>query len=147
MMSALPDRAPPELEPGVTLDSLTTVEACDTALDRLTMAIPGIEDQLARVSKDSSNQPADWRRRAEMVLRVKKLLLPRLQQRRSDLARREKEGKNAALVEAGRLARQTKDRAILAVAREMAPDVMALATQAAVERHPDLFGPASGEAI
>ena len=38
---------------------------------------------------------ADWRRRTEMALRIKKLLLPRLQQRRAEFARKLKEEQHA----------------------------------------------------
>lgn len=137
-MHSLTDRALPEIEPGVTLESLVTLEECDACLDRITMSIASIEDQLAR-TKHSPNQPADWRRRTEMALRIKKLLLPRLQQRRAEFARKLKEEQHAASVQEARLARTTKERTLLAIAREIAPDVMERVHRVAVDRHPDLF--------
>ena len=140
-MAVPADRAPPELEPGVTLDSLVTIEDCDAALDRLMLAIPSIEEQLARIAKNSPNQPAGWRVRTEKALRIKKMLLPRLQQRRAEFARRLKEDQHAANVQESRMARLTKERVLLSIAREIAPDLMTRIHEVAVDRHPDLFGP------
>ena len=50
-MAALPD--PAELEPGVTLDSLATTEACDAALDRLTTTIAAFERRLSAAPRRS----------------------------------------------------------------------------------------------
>ncbi len=138
-MVALPDRAPPELEPGVTLDSLTTVEACDAALDRLTMSVASIEDQLARISKHSPNQPDDWRRRTEMALRIKKLLLPRLQQRRADIARKNRQAWQASDAQASRDNASRKRRVLIGLAWDTVPDAMRRIEALARERHPDLF--------
>lgn len=139
-MAAPTNRALPELEPGVTLDSLVTIGECDAALDRLMMAIASIEEQLVR-HKRSPNQPADWRVRTQTALRIKKLLLPRLQQRRAEFARKLKEDQHTVNVQEARLARVTKERTLLAIAREIAPDLMARIHEVAVDRHPDLFGP------
>ena len=144
-MSPLSDRAPPELEPGVTLDDLTTIEACDAALDRLTMAIPSIEEQIAR-HRSSPNQPPDWRPRAEKALRVKKLLLPRLQQRRADLARADKAARHVATKQAGHSQVEQKRRVMIGVAWEVEPAAMQRVEAVARERRPDLFDDQAGGA-
>ncbi|MGI3902497.1 MAG: hypothetical protein ACRYGP_16790 [Janthinobacterium lividum] len=143
-MDALSDRPAPELEPGVTLDSLATVEACDTALDRLTLSVASIEEQLARTPKNSVNQPPGWRHGAEKALRIKKLLLPRLQQRRSALARQARQDEIATRTLAARTDTEKKRRILIGLAWDIEPESMRRVEAIARERHPDLFS--DGEA-
>ena len=138
-MSALPDRAPPELEPGVTVASLGTVEDCDRALDRLTMAIAQIERQLATTPRNSPNQPSGWRANAEAALRIKKFLMPRLQEHRAGLKRQARQDLHTAAAP-GRAERSGKKRRILiGIAWEHEPDAMRRVEALAREIHPDLF--------
>ena len=139
-MVALPDRAPPELELGVTVDSLMTVEACDAAFDRLVMAIASIEGQLARTPRNSPNQPAGGRPNAEAALRIKKFLMPRLQERRGALKRQARQDQHqdtlsdAQINPAGK-----KRRVMIGIAWDTEPEAMRRVEALARERHPDLF--------
>ncbi len=143
-MDALTDRPAPELEPGVTLDSLATVEACDTALDRLTLSVASIEEQLARTPKNSKDQPVGWRHGAEKALRIKKLLLPRLQQRRAALARQARQDEIATRTLAARTDTEKKRRILIGLAWDIEPESMRRVEAIARERYPDLFS--EGEA-
>ena len=138
-MSTLSDRPAPELEPGVTLESLATVEACDAALDRLTLSVASIEEQLARIPKNSPNQPAGWRRGAEKALRIKKLLLPRLQQRRATLARQARQDEIATRTLAARTDTEKKRRILIGLAWDIEPESMRRVEAIARERYPELF--------
>ena len=140
-MNALPDRAPPELEPGVTVDSLETVEACDAAFDRLVMAIASIEGQLARTPRNSPNQPAGWRSNAEAALRIKKFLMPRLQERRADLKRQARQDQHQDTLSGTQMHPAGKKRRVLSgIAWDTEPEAMRRVEALARERHPDLFG-------
>ena len=132
------------MEPGITLASLLTVEACDAALDRLTMSVASIEEQLARVSKNSVNQPAGWRSSAEKALRIKKLLLPRLQERRADLKRQARQNGAEATKAVVRTAGEQKRRILIGLASDTEREAMSWVEALAKERHPDLFN--EGEA-
>ena len=140
-MTVLPDRAPPELEPGVTVDSLTTVEACDSAFDRLVMAIASIEGQLARTPRNSPNQPAGWRSNAEAALRIKKFLMPRLQERRADLKRQARQEQHQDSL-SGSLMHPAgkKCRVLIGIAWDTEPEAMRRVETLARQMHPDLFG-------
>ncbi len=139
-MIAHPDRAPPEIEPGVTVADLATVEACDRALDQLTMAITQIERQLKGTPRNSPNQPAGWRVNAEAALRIKKFLMPRVQERRAEVKREAKQ----ALHEAMRLSLADnpagkKRRILIGIAWDHEPDAMRRVEAIARELHPELF--------
>ena len=136
-MTGLPERAPPELEPGVTLDSLTTVEACDAALDRLTMSITSIEVQLKRPA--SADPSGDWRTRAKQALRIKGFLMPRLQERRADLKPLARQQGIEAQKQVAKEVTQKKRRTLLGLAWDTEPEAMRRVEALARERHPDLF--------
>lgn len=139
-MSLLPDRAPPEIEPGVTVASLATVEDCDRALDGLTMAITQIERQLKSAPRNSPNQPPGWRANAEAALRIKRFLMPRVQERRAEVKRQVRQEQiQAARADASPHPAGRKRRILIGIAWEHEPEAMKRVEAIARELHPDLF--------
>ena len=143
-MAVLPDRAPPEIAPGVTVADLATVAECDRALDLLTMAIAQIERQISTTPRNSPNQPAGWRANAEAALRIKRFLMPRVQERRADLKRDERRERRDDDAQTSRDGAGRKRRVLIGLAWDTEPDAMRRVEALARQRHPDLFSDGEG---
>lgn len=125
---------------GAFVDDFKTVEECDRALDNLTVKIAQAERRLATAPRRSPNQPAGWRAEIEEQLRINKLTLPRLQQRRADLKREERQQRHQdSLCGMGGTSAQRARAKFMDLAWTTEPDAMLRVEALMKERHPELF--------
>jgi hypothetical protein len=129
LIGTIPDL---EIEPGWTVESITTLEECEDARLRLVEIIASIESQLARAAaeKHETGEYADrhWWRRTQVALRLKKAALQRVQNLRSEIRRKAREG-----------TQQSRERAIIEALRAIDPAALYKAIAVAKEAHPQLF--------
>ncbi|KQQ23704.1 hypothetical protein ASF53_05095 [Methylobacterium sp. Leaf123] len=123
----------------VALEAIATAAEGQAILDDLDGAILGIEDQLA--FDDGRNGP-DWRKRAEIALKVKRRQRPALQQRIGELRRAEKQ---AARTCASTSHKDAQRKAFIDAAEELLPRETFVELWArAAEREPVVFVDAVG---
>jgi hypothetical protein len=123
---------PLKIAPNWTIDDIKTLEDCDRARDLAQAAIIEIENQIRaaqahRYTTGEHTDP-DWYRRAYSALKLKRLVLQKIQEIRGRLSREErKQSANA------------RDRALLDTIKEIAPDMFERALTEARLRYPQLW--------
>jgi hypothetical protein len=141
-MTALPRTT----APSVVLADIKTMADCDATLDAMQIFIAQGERRLSAAPRRSPNQPAGWRVDLEAELRLARMMLPRLQERRGDLKREERQQRHLdGLCGMGRTSGERAKFILLDLAWSTEPDAMMRVEALARERHPGLF-PAKGEA-
>ncbi|ACL56957.1 hypothetical protein [Methylobacterium nodulans] len=100
------------------VDDIATAEQGRSLLDRLDQEIASIEDQISAAVLRGSADPS-WRRRAEIALKRKRRIRPRLQERIDELRRAEQAVRAEANRVADRAAIDGQRRAVMIAAREL----------------------------
>ncbi len=121
-----------EIEPGWTVESLTTIDECDDARLRLTEIIASIEAQIsaATTKRQETGELADkhWWKRIQVALRLKRAALQRVQNIRGELSRKARES-----------TLKSRERVIIDTLKSIDPAALYKAIGVAREAHPELF--------
>ncbi|MFE1601578.1 hypothetical protein [Methylobacterium sp. ID0610] len=129
----------------VHVDDVATVEQGRALLDRLDGEILSIEGQLSAAQLRGDADPA-WRRRAELALKHKRRIRPRLQERIGALRRAEQEARAEANRVADRAQINGQRRAFMVAARELlGHEIMTEIWARAAEIRPDAFPDGAAE--